>query len=69
MLPQIKNILYATDLSDNARHALAYAASLAHRYGAKMIILHLLDEILLLLRRLRGHAAFPEPGTDGLHRK
>lgn len=45
MIPEINRILYATDLSDNARHALAYAASMAHRYGAKMIVLHLLDEI------------------------
>jgi nucleotide-binding universal stress UspA family protein len=45
MIPEMKRILYATDLSENARHALAYAASLAHRYDAKMIILHLLDEI------------------------
>ena len=46
---KIKKILYATDLSDNARLAFAYAASLANRYGAGMILLHVLSEIPQLL--------------------
>ncbi len=41
---QIKNILYATDLSDNARYAFAYALSLADLYGANLILLHALPE-------------------------
>ena len=31
---QIKKILYATDLSESARHAFSYAVSLANMYGA-----------------------------------
>ncbi len=43
MIPEIKKILYATDLSANARHALGYAASLANRYGAGITFLHVLE--------------------------
>lgn len=45
MIPEIKKILYATDLSENARHAFGYAASIADRYGAKITILHVLEEL------------------------
>ncbi len=45
MLPEIHHILYATDLSENARYAFGYAASLANRYTAKITILHVLEEI------------------------
>jgi nucleotide-binding universal stress UspA family protein len=41
---QIKKILYATDLSENAVHAFAYAVSLANQYGAGITILHVLAE-------------------------
>ena len=41
---QIKKILYATDLSENAVHAFAYAVSLANKYGAGITILHVLAE-------------------------
>ena len=44
MLPVIKRILYATDLSESARHAFGYAASLADRYGAKIVILHVIED-------------------------
>jgi len=45
MLPQIKKILYTTDLSGNARHAFSYAASLANRYEAGITILYVLEEL------------------------
>ena len=41
---EVKKILYATDLSDSARHAFAYALSLANLYGSKLVILHVLPE-------------------------
>ncbi len=40
----IKKILYTTDLSESARFAFAYAASLAEKYGAEITILHVLME-------------------------
>ncbi len=45
MLPEIKKILYATDLSPNARYAFEYAASLADRYDAKITVLHVLERL------------------------
>ena len=45
MLPQITNILYATDLSDNARYAYKYAASLAQQYNANITILHVMEKL------------------------
>jgi nucleotide-binding universal stress UspA family protein len=41
----INNILYSTDLSENARYAFAYAVSLANVYKAKLILLHVLSEV------------------------
>ena len=45
MIPDIKNILYATDLSENAQHSFGYAASLSDRYGAGITILHVLEDL------------------------
>ena len=45
MIPKIKHILYATDLSQNARFAFGYAASLANQYNAQITILHVLEEL------------------------
>jgi len=41
---QIKNILYATDLSESAQYAFSYAISLASQYGAQITFLHVLPE-------------------------
>jgi len=40
----IKKILYATDLSESARYAFAYAVSIANLYGAQLVMLHVLPE-------------------------
>jgi nucleotide-binding universal stress UspA family protein len=45
MIPVIKKILYATDLSENARHAFGYAISLADRYDAKITIIHIVEKL------------------------
>lgn len=42
---KIKKILYATDLSESAREAFAYAVSLANAYGASITILHVLFKV------------------------
>lgn len=47
----IDTILYATDLSENARFAAAYAISQANLYGAKIVFLHVLPEVPELLDR------------------
>ena len=41
---EIRKILYATDLSETAFHAFAYAVNLANTYGAGITILHVLFE-------------------------
>lgn len=45
MVPEIKKILYATDLSENAKHAFGYAADLAERYNAMVTILYVMEEM------------------------
>ncbi|MDP3285092.1 MAG: universal stress protein [Desulfobacterales bacterium] len=45
MVPQIKRILYATDLSENAKHAFTYAATIANKFDAKITVLHVLEAI------------------------
>ena len=44
MVPQIKKILFATDLSENARHAFYYVASIATSCGAGIVLLYVSDE-------------------------
>ncbi len=41
----VKKILYATDLSENARYAFAYAVSLADLYNAAITFVHVLPEV------------------------
>ena len=45
MIPKIKKILYATDLSKNSSYAFRYAVNSAKQYGAEVIILHVIEEI------------------------
>ena len=44
MIPQIKRILYATDLSSNAVHAFRYAVYLAKQVDAEIIIFHIVEK-------------------------
>ncbi len=46
---EVKKILYATDLSENARYAFAYAVSLADLYKASVTMIHVLPEVPALL--------------------
>lgn len=45
MVPDIKNLLYATDLSENASYALKYASVIANRFEATITVLHVLEEL------------------------
>ena len=45
MLPQIKKILYATDLSRNSAFVFQYALELAQEQGAVIVILHVVEPI------------------------
>jgi len=44
MVPKIKKILFATNLSAESRHAFDYAISLATQYGATITILYVMEE-------------------------
>jgi predicted Na+-dependent transporter/nucleotide-binding universal stress UspA family protein len=46
MVPAFQKILYATDLSATARHAVRYACSLGNRYGAEVNVLHVIPDIM-----------------------
>jgi nucleotide-binding universal stress UspA family protein len=61
MIPKIKNILYATDLSKNSAYAFRYAINSAVHHGADIHILHVL-EIRLLPASLPG-----DEGTGTLY--
>lgn len=45
MIPKIRNILYATDLSSNSAYAFRYAINSAQKHDAKIHILHVLEKI------------------------
>jgi len=44
MVPKIKNILYATDLSQNSPFVFQYAADLAEKYDAHIYLLHVMEK-------------------------
>ncbi len=43
-MAEIKNILLATDFSENSKWALTYALSFAQKYDAKLFILHVIQQ-------------------------
>ena len=45
MIPEIRKILYVTDLSDNSAYAFRHAVDFAEKYNAKIIILHVLQDL------------------------
>ncbi len=45
MIPQIKKILYATDLSKNSEYAFYYAVDMAKRHDAEIVFLHAIERI------------------------
>jgi len=49
MIPEIKKILYATDLSKNSSYAFYYAIQLARKFDATITILHAIEPIPLYI--------------------
>ena len=45
MIPQIKKILYATDLSKNSSYAFLYAVDMAKRHCARIVVLHAIEPV------------------------
>jgi ACR3 family arsenite efflux pump ArsB/nucleotide-binding universal stress UspA family protein len=46
MVPDLRKILYATDLSQTARHAVRYACSIGNKYDAEVNMLHVVPDAL-----------------------
>ena len=44
-IPKYKTILYATDLGENMRPVFRHAISLARQYGAKIIMIHVVESL------------------------
>jgi nucleotide-binding universal stress UspA family protein len=56
MIPQIKKILFTTDLSKQTRHAFNYAVGLANQYGATLTILYVMEDLRPSQSRRRGRS-------------
>ena len=54
MVPAFRKILYATDLSETARHAVRYACSMGNQYGADVKVLHVVPDQADLLASETG---------------
>jgi len=46
IVPDIRKILYVTDLSETARYAVRYACSIADKYQAEVTVLHVVPDML-----------------------
>ncbi|HBR98752.1 MAG TPA: universal stress protein [Gammaproteobacteria bacterium] len=73
MLPQIKTILYATDLEDKgARNAFRMAVSLARAHGARIVMLHGLESVSAavngMLRNAMSEAEYERLRTSGIEK-
>jgi nucleotide-binding universal stress UspA family protein len=45
MIPQVKRILYATDLTKNSSYAFYFAVDMARKHQAKIVVLHCIPSI------------------------
>ncbi|MCG6893087.1 MAG: universal stress protein [Desulfobacteraceae bacterium] len=55
MEPEIKRILYATDLSPNSAHAMLYASKIAHQNDARVVVLHVIEKMSTSTRSLLSY--------------
>jgi nucleotide-binding universal stress UspA family protein len=46
MIIDVKKILFATDLSETARHAVKYACSIGNKYNAQVHAVHIVPDVL-----------------------
>ena len=54
MIPQVKKILYATDLSKNSSYAFLYATDMAKRHDAKIVILYAVESFPTYINAYAG---------------
>jgi nucleotide-binding universal stress UspA family protein len=60
MIPQIKKILYTTDLTKNSTYAFYFAIDLVRKHNAKIIILHCVEPV--------SHSIYSEGVTEDVFR-
>jgi len=69
MFPEINKILFASDISDIARHAFDYVVSLANQYEASIVILHVMEDFTPDMRdvvsKIIGEDLYDEIKQDG----
>jgi len=66
MLPEIKKILYATDLSESAKAAMSWALSLAEQYDAAVTIIHVMPDLVEEMSAGMGYDLSTHFGADQL---
>jgi len=55
--PQVRKILYATDLSVNSSYAFFYATEMARRFGAGIVIVHAVEPFPQVIELFAGEEA------------
>jgi nucleotide-binding universal stress UspA family protein len=68
MIPEIKRILYTTDLSPNSAYALRYAINSANKHNAEIIILHVVEEMAPFFEEERLKAISDKKITEAMDR-
>ncbi|MBY0514481.1 MAG: universal stress protein, partial [Gemmataceae bacterium] len=58
----VRRVLAPTDFSDNAAPAVRYAAGLAEKFGAELVLLHVVPDAVLVLPD--AVMPTPVPGPD-----
>lgn len=68
MIPEIKKILYTTDLSPNSAYAFRYAINSAKKHDATIIILHVVEEIAPFFQEERLKTISEKKITEAMDR-
>jgi len=65
MIPQIKKILYATDLSKNSSYAFLYATDMAKKHNVEIVILHVVESVPAYVNAYAGITVDMEQKQQG----
>ena len=68
MIPEIKKILYTTDLSPNSAYAFRYAINSAKKHDASIIILHVVEEMAPFFEKERLKKISEKKITEAMDR-
>ena len=66
MLPKVAKILYATDLSENARPAFYWAMGLAEQYDAAISVIHIMPDLIEEMSGAMGYDLVAHFGAEQL---